>query len=515
MKRITILFLTAIMFWSCGDEIEFNTPAFQGDRENELWRAVAFSASIDENGFLTITGTNNFETVNLTVPTVAVGTYIVGDVNSIEAQYIDSSGTTFTTNNRPDPSVSIYPELGEIIIEDIDAVNGHFTGTFRFLAFDTSGFNSIGYTNGIFYQVPLISGAIPGDPITCQDVTDAADTAQTAFDAASSTGGTGFFDSATYETACAAYVDALINKRNYCGDLDGSIQALIDGLGDCTYTCEFANANAIEAEMQFTTSTMGNYIANCNQYALYLQEQITYCGDTDGSIQAIIDGLDCGDQDNDGVPNVYEDFNGDGDLTNDDTDMDLNPDYVDDDDDDDGVRTDAEVMFDADGNPADTDGDGTPDYFDTDDDGDGILTIDEDIDGDGDPTNDDTDGDGIPNYLDTDDDGDGILTVFEDLNGDTDPSDDDTDGDTIPNYLDVDDDGDSVYTSFEFADQDGDGNPADARDFDSDGTPDYLDTDDDQDGILTINENPDPNGDGDPADAANTDADAFPDYLDA
>ena len=50
----------------------------------------------------------------------------------------------------------------------------------------------------------------------------------------------------------------------------------------------------------------------------------------------------------------------------------------------------------------DTDGDGIPDYVDIDDDGDLIRTELEDTDGDGDPTNDDTDGDGIPNYLDSD-----------------------------------------------------------------------------------------------------------------
>ncbi|WP_203258569.1 FKBP-type peptidyl-prolyl cis-trans isomerase [Hyunsoonleella ulvae] len=51
----------------------------------------------------------------------------------------------------------------------------------------------------------------------------------------------------------------------------------------------------------------------------------------------------------------------------------------------------------------DTDGDGTPNFIDIDDDGDGVLTINEDLDNDGDPTNDDTDGDGVPNYLDPDD----------------------------------------------------------------------------------------------------------------
>ena len=71
------------------------------------------------------------------------------------------------------------------------------------------------------------------------------------------------------------------------------------------------------------------------------------------------------DSDEDGVFDSFEDINGDNDLTND-----------------------------------DTDDDGTPNYLDTDDDGDGINTADENYDGDNDPTNDDTDGDGVPDYLD-------------------------------------------------------------------------------------------------------------------
>lgn len=75
---------------------------------------------------------------------------------------------------------------------------------------------------------------------------------------------------------------------------------------------------------------------------------------------------------------------------------------------------------------------------DADHDNDGILSINEDIDGDGNVKNDDTDSDTIPNYLDSDDDGDGILTKDEDANEDGDPTNDDTDGDGIPDYLDAD-----------------------------------------------------------------------------
>ncbi|TNJ42420.1 FKBP-type peptidyl-prolyl cis-trans isomerase [Tamlana fucoidanivorans] len=75
------------------------------------------------------------------------------------------------------------------------------------------------------------------------------------------------------------------------------------------------------------------------------------------------------DHDEDNVPSYKEDIDGDGELTND-----------------------------------DTDGDRIPDFFDPDDDGDGVNTINEDLDGpdgkgDGDPTN-DIGKNGIPKYLD-------------------------------------------------------------------------------------------------------------------
>ncbi|MGB5420073.1 FKBP-type peptidyl-prolyl cis-trans isomerase [Algibacter sp.] len=80
------------------------------------------------------------------------------------------------------------------------------------------------------------------------------------------------------------------------------------------------------------------------------------------------------DHDSDGVPSYLEDLNGDGEFT-------VNYDDLTDETDD------------------DTDGDGIADYLDSDDDGDGVLTINEDLNGDGDPTN-DIGANGIPNYLD-------------------------------------------------------------------------------------------------------------------
>ncbi|MDO6761553.1 hypothetical protein Q4566_15175 [Tamlana sp. 2_MG-2023] len=108
--------------------------------------------------------------------------------------------------------------------------------------------------------------------------------------------------------------------------------------------------------------------------------------------------------DDDGIPSDLEDVNGNGDLTDD-----------------------------------DTDSDGIPNYIDSDDDGDNILTADENPDpnGDGDFSDaQDTDGDGIPDYLDADDDGDGVLTRDEENDSqDFNPANDITNNVVGPDYL--------------------------------------------------------------------------------
>ena len=93
----------------------------------------------------------------------------------------------------------------------------------------------------------------------------------------------------------------------------------------------------------------------------------------------------------------------------------------------------------------------------TEDDGDGVDELDKTL---------NTDNDDYPNYIDSDDDNDGIITKNEDIDDDGDPTNDDTDGDGKPNYLDNDDDGDGLLTAQESSTEDADGN----------GTIDYLDS---------------------------------------
>jgi hypothetical protein len=155
LKSIFFLVLGILSVSSCSDDVEFSNPAFQGDRNNQLWRADSFRAELTDTGELIITGTNNIETVRLILPNSNTTSYELGDTSSAKAEYIDGFGAVFSTANTADESVTIYPERGEITITEKDASRGTFTGEFRFIAFDDEGFNPVGFSNGLFLKVKL------------------------------------------------------------------------------------------------------------------------------------------------------------------------------------------------------------------------------------------------------------------------------------------------------------------------------------------------------------------------
>jgi gliding motility-associated-like protein len=166
--------------------------------------------------------------------------------------------------------------------------------------------------------------------------------------------------------------------------------------------------------------SLGNCIAGVDSFSYVIYDQLGAVSDTARVYVDII--LDANrDSDFDGIPDIVEDLDGDGNPCTD-----------------------------------DTDGDGLPNYQDVDDDGDGILTTNEDIDGDGDPANDDTDGDGIPNYLDTDDDDDCMLTA-EEIAGNDGAQWADLDQNGVPDVLDDDDNGDGISSCDQMQDLDDNG----------------------------------------------------------
>ncbi len=115
----------------------------------------------------------------------------------------------------------------------------------------------------------------------------------------------------------------------------------------------------------------------------------------------------------------------------------------------------------------------------------------------------------------TDHDGDGIISIDEDVDGNGFFFDDidNTDDDNSPNFNDPDDENDGVTTKLETL-RDADGNFVSFMDTDNDGINDHLDTDDDGDGIPTLDEININFNTGEIV-YPDTDGDDIPDYLDS
>ena len=137
-------------------------------------------------------------------------------------------------------------------------------------------------------------------------------------------------------------------------------------------------------------------------YSLILNNNSTGCFSITNTN---VDEISCVDTDSDGVIDSVEDLNNNGNLDDDDTDLDMIPNYMDDDDDGDNVDTIIEINIPSGRMPnhpfVDTDMDLIENYLDDDDDGDLVLTIDEDYNNNGDPTDDDTNMNSIPDYLES------------------------------------------------------------------------------------------------------------------
>lgn len=130
----------------------------------------------------------------------------------------------------------------------------------------------------------------------------------------------GAFNNATSENEeqlCLAYSNALAAQIAACGDTSGNIQATIDALncgGDCA-AAQVATSEAQEIFNAVDPLDEDAYTAACADYSMALQAQIAACGDTDGSLNAIVQDLgDCSPPEQDGpvqvtVGEVFTNFN--------------------------------------------------------------------------------------------------------------------------------------------------------------------------------------------------------------
>jgi hypothetical protein len=150
MKKIFLYISVLFALISCQDNVKLNSPAFQGQKDNVLWRAVDSKATVSGTS-LTIEGFTSNETLTLKTNSTNPGIYFLGTNILNTATYVmtDATGTiTFATGFG-------FGE-GQIVITEYDAVNKTVTGTFKFNAVNSVLPSSIlNFQYGNFYKVPV------------------------------------------------------------------------------------------------------------------------------------------------------------------------------------------------------------------------------------------------------------------------------------------------------------------------------------------------------------------------
>ena len=96
----------------------------------------------------------------------------------------------------------------------------------------------------------------------------------------------------SYSILCQIYRGALENQIEICGDEDGSLQVLVDGLSSCSNEdlCVEAIVATENARVDFENTTDDDFETLCNIYRDALIYQIEVCGD-DGTLESIIEEL--------------------------------------------------------------------------------------------------------------------------------------------------------------------------------------------------------------------------------
>lgn len=111
MKNFLSLFIVAVAFSSCQEDVKFNNPGFQGLKDDVFWRANDARAYVSTTGKLSIEALTEYETITLNTASSNVGTYVLGTTNvNNSATYssnFDDIALEYATIAVPGPASSV------------------------------------------------------------------------------------------------------------------------------------------------------------------------------------------------------------------------------------------------------------------------------------------------------------------------------------------------------------------------------------------------------------------------
>jgi Family of unknown function (DUF6252) len=150
MKKIFLYISVLFALISCQDNVKLNSPAFQGQKDNVLWRAIDSKATVSSNSLI-IEGFTSNETVTLKTSSPNKGIYSLGISTDNTATYAITDATSTITF-----ATGVKVGEGQIEITDYDSVNNTVSGTFEFNAIKSDLPSSVlNFRYGNFYKVPV------------------------------------------------------------------------------------------------------------------------------------------------------------------------------------------------------------------------------------------------------------------------------------------------------------------------------------------------------------------------
>lgn len=152
MKNLLYAILLVLIVSACNDT-EVNSPAFQANLENNLYRTNGTSGTYDPvSNYFTVFGLTGDESMELKFKYPPADTMYFGPGLLNTATFEDYMGNVYTTD--------VEGGSGAVVITDLVSSSKKLSGNFRFTAV-LPGIDTITVSNGLFFRVPYVTEEDP------------------------------------------------------------------------------------------------------------------------------------------------------------------------------------------------------------------------------------------------------------------------------------------------------------------------------------------------------------------
>ncbi|MDC7997236.1 DUF6252 family protein [Gilvibacter sediminis] len=153
MQRIALFALLVFALFSCED-VRDNNAIIQGNANDVFLKGGAVATRFDD-GTVVINGSADGEELTITLTSAAVGTYAFGPGSANGAVFMDASGESYST--------ATALGNGEANISESSSTDNTITGTFNFNAHTFALQDTLNFSRGVFFKVPVIGGTGTAD----------------------------------------------------------------------------------------------------------------------------------------------------------------------------------------------------------------------------------------------------------------------------------------------------------------------------------------------------------------